>query len=825
MGAAIPVMHYTGMAAVTFVPMDMHPVLRHAVAMSSLSTVVISTVTLIILGLTILTSFVDRRFSAQAVELQRLMEHALAARDKAEQANAALRESEAQFRSLVEGAPDAILVRSGYDLAYVNPAGCRLLGADSPGQLLGQSVVDRFHPSTREGAILRIQRMFADRLPSPMIEQTWLRLDGRAIPVDVAVVPLMYHGRQGALIFGRDVSQRKKVESALHESEVRYRNTLEAAPDAIVVVDAEANIVLVNAQTEKAFGHSRERLLGQSVSLLFPERVRLEQSVHYATYLHGIQAQMPAEIMDLLGIRSDGTEFPIEVSLSPLETEEGVLAFSSIRDITERRRTEQKSKQFEMAAVEAQSANTAKSMFLSTMSHEIRTPLNAILGFSQLMLRDPKLGADAKANLKIVNRSGEHLLNILNDILDMAKIEAGRVQLAPRNFSLRGLVRDLESLFRPACEAKGLQFAIEYGGQVMEFVTADEGRLRQMLINLVGNAIKFTAQGRIELRVALNYLAEDTLWLSAEVEDTGLGMTTEEQRNLFQPFVQTMGGQNIGHGGTGLGLAISQRVAGLMGGEITCRSQTGVGSTFCINVPVERGDGGDCQEQSRSDRRVSGIAGKKQAPRILIADDVADNREWLSRLLTVLGFSVRSAEDGQAAIDVWEEWHPELILMDIHMPVLDGLEAANRIRSRPGGKDVLIIALTADALTQHRDKIAKHQINDFVSKPCSENELLDKIGTHLGLEYVYDDEPTGDSGESRPAPAPGGVLPQGLKELAPDLLQRLHDATLRGNKTQLNQLILSVSELGKVEPARGLQELADGYRYDQLISLLEAAKQ
>jgi signal transduction histidine kinase/CheY-like chemotaxis protein len=489
-------------------------------------------------------------------------------------------------------------------------------------------------------------------------------------------------------------------------------------------------------------------------------------------------------------------------------------------------------RRLEDAAAEAQAANRAKSTFLSTMSHEIRTPMNAILGYAQLMLRDPGLGADAKANLKIIGRSGEHLLGLINEVLDMAKIEAGRMDLNPVTFSLSSLVGDLASMFRLRAEAKGLRFEMVVDGESVPYVVADEGKLRQALINLLGNAIKFTARGRIKLHVTLTNVAlehvalePDTLeqgsgnrlWLSAQVEDTGSGITDEEQGKLFEPFSQIRRAL-YSQEGTGLGLAISRKYARLMGGDITVTSSPGTGSIFRLEIPLERGDAGVAVRRSAS-RRVIGIRAALEAPRILVVDDHPEGREWLMKLLTSVGFSVQGADNGEAAIQNWERWNPHLILMDVHMPVMGGLEATRRIKAHPGGKETVVIALTASALHDDRLAVSQSGVDDFIVKPCHEDELLDKIRARLNIAYDYEETSEAEG-------QPGAATAQSAGRLGPlplELVEELRSATLSGNKRLLDGLILKVRETEDARSAQALQELADGYEYDALARLLEEA--
>jgi CheY-like chemotaxis protein len=383
-------------------------------------------------------------------------------------------------------------------------------------------------------------------------------------------------------------------------------------------------------------------------------------------------------------------------------------------------------------------------------------------------------------------------------------------------FEVGAFLSELVAMFRLRAENKGLLFEIVAEDGCATCVRADEGKLRQILINLLGNAVKFTKRGAVKARVSIKAREDGRFWLSALVSDTGIGIALEDQRRLFEPFTQLHHGKNS-QPGTGLGLAISSEFARLMGGRLTLSSELGRGTVFHLEVPVEPGD---CMANTESAhaRHVRHLAPGKGVPRILLADNEPTSRGWLNQLLTSVGFQVREAVDGAAAVQIWQAWRPRLILMDLDMPGVNGLEAIRSIRAQPAERETVIIVLTASAVDDERQMALRCGANDYLPKPCLERDLLEKLRKHLGVTYVYADE-----GALRRPGASGcdtATLPtEALANMPARLRDELHDAILVGDKTRIDKLIRAVHE-HDAPLARSLQDLANRYDYDTLNHLL-----
>ncbi len=473
------------------------------------------------------------------------------------------------------------------------------------------------------------------------------------------------------------------------------------------------------------------------------------------------------------------------------------------QDISERKLAEEALREATISAQRsaeaAQAANRAKSVFLANMSHELRTPLNAILGYSQLMVRDPQVTATQREQLETIGRSGEHLLGLINDVLTMSKIEAGRAVLQENAFDLHRQLEGLREIFLMQARNKGLTMILDIAPEIPHYVYADEGKLRQILMNLLSNAVKFTQEGGVTLRTGFKRRdpapdapkAEPTLWLRFEVEDTGPGISPEEMKILFEPFIQTATGQKSKEG-TGLGLPISQQFVHLMGGKLEVDSTMGKGSCFRLEIPIRLAEADEIETYvTHPHRRVTGIE-PGPSYRILIVEDQATNRDLLQRLLNEFGFEIQCAVNGQEGLSLWEFWQPHLIWMDMRMPVMDGYEATRRIkeRARTLGKSPIIIALTASAFEEDRTAILEAGCDDFVRKPFRESDIFEALTQHLGVRFTYaDPEKTEAAIPSSSVEIPPEILAAELAGLPAQWKNDLYRAAQELDNEKMLQLV------------------------------------
>ena len=505
----------------------------------------------------------------------------------------------------------------------------------------------------------------------------------------------------------------------------------------------------------------------------------------------------------------------------------------------------------EKTAQKAQAANQAKSEFLANMSHELRTPLNAILGFTQLIESDRTLKPQHYERVKIISRSGEHLLALINDVLSMSKIEAGRIQLTSKCFDLHELLLSLETMLRIKAEAKGLTLKVHRDCQVPHFIESDEGKLRQVLVNLLGNAVKFTNQGTVTLSITVPDITSQMtqFLLRFTVADTGPGIITEEQQQLFEPFFQATHNQQAPQG-TGLGLAISQQFVQLLGGKITVVSELGQGATFSFTIPVKIAE----TPATTTAPIVTELLPSSRVHRILIVDDDANCRRLLIELLTGVGFTVQEAINGEQALRCWHDWQPHLILMDMRMPIMDGYETTRQIRDREltrdrqksmeeeskgGGKHnskasshkvsshrntapptaiqtrTKIIALTASAFDEEQAAILACGCDGFIRKPFQIQQIFDKLTEHLGVTYRYS-KPV----ESEITSTSLTLQPHDLEIMPHIWISHLHQAAIQVDAEQVHILVDQIPEKHGAL-AKQLINLTQAYDFDTLVDLTE----
>lgn len=711
----------------------------------------------------------------------------------------ALRQSEATKQAIIQAIPD-LLIRMRSDGGYIEFISNNRFNIINPEQIRQHSNVHHVLPPELAQLRMHYTQQALDSGITQVYEQEIL-IKGNQCYEEVRIVPLL---QDEVLVMVRDITHRKQAETELQHQKEVLQTIVNHIPVMIALFNAEGRIKFVNPEFEKVLGWSLQDWWQRDVLLeCYPNPDDYQRAIAHMLSANG-------QWKDFATLTQTGQK--IETSWTNVRLSNG----SNLgigQDISDRKRKEHALQQ---AMEAAEAANLAKSMFLANMSHELRTPLNVILGFAQVMAHDPSLTPSQKEDLQTIQCSGDHLLSLINDVLDLSKIEAGHFSLEEKGFDLIALLHGLRTMMAERASAKKLQLTFDIGPEVPQFVIADEQKLRQILLNLLGNAIKFTKQGSVVLSVRKQEPSDQndsilstpsnasdrqnsrsrSCRLQFDVIDTGVGMAAKEQENIFDAFVQAEAGRK-GMSGTGLGLTISRKLLELMNGTIAVNSVLGQGSTFTVVVPV-------CPTSSvlsqpeQPHRTVIGLAPGQPQYRILVVDDQRENRLLMVRLLTQLGLEVREVVNGQDAIAIWQEWQPDLTWMDIRMPGLNGYETTQQIRAMDQEKTSIIIALTAQASQSDHALALAAGCNDYLSKPFQEETVFLKMAEHLGLKYVYAEPDNG----LLPAPTTlfssvqdlsSRLDPALITHLSEDWLHRLEDAALCGSDRAIAELIAQLS--------------------------------
>jgi PAS domain S-box-containing protein len=639
-------------------------------------------------------------------------------------------------------------------------------------------------PQEAEGPFLREERQLID----------WLtQYIGKAVELREAEQELRLHRER----------LEELVESRTRALELA-RYALDHAGEAAFWIDRDGSFFDVNEQACRLLEYTREELLNLKVADLVQGFGVGETEQRFGE----IVAVGGSRTSERVAIAKGGRTLPVETT-TVSRFNDRTFALALVRDTTERNRT---AVELAEAKAAAEAANRAKSAFLAHMSHEIRTPMNAVLGFAQLLQRDATLAGKQREHVDTILRSGEHLLDIINDVIEMSKIEAGHVSIELETFDVRVLLSDLERMFRERAQAKALRFEVEAVASVPPYVRGDQGKIRQIIVNLLGNAIKFTKHGRVDLRLGFAPRAAGRFELRFEIEDTGPGIAARDLPLLFREFQQTAAGR--GATGSGLGLAISRRYARLMGGDVTVMSTLGKGSTFTASVEVEPATA----EHSRSSiaaRRIRGLAPGTRPINVVVVDDHADSRAFLRNLFAEIGFDVVEARSGAEALSLVERRAPDLLLLDINMPEMSGVELLKRLRERADGRDITVVAVSASVLDDSDKAAVTVRADGFVRKPVDASEILELVGSKLGVRYLTEGEdPSSQEVQSQRSLLSARVL----AAVARDTRVELRRAAERADAGRLRRLL---AELETESPALAneLRRLVDAYDYDTILGL------
>jgi PAS domain S-box-containing protein len=739
-----------------------------------------------------------------------------------EERTTALRQSEEKFSKAFHASPYPIMIARRSDKKVLEVNESYLQYSDySLNELIGQDVIE-WGVWVNPQDPLRIAELLNTQGYVRNLEIDYRKKGGEIGTALLSAELIELDGQICILNVHNDITERRQVEKALRQSETKFQSLAANIPgaiyDFIAYADGSSGMEYISPACQEIFEIAPETFL-QHPQIVF-ELLHPDDRQGFAQAVALSNQTLEPLAHEWRIVTPSGKVKWVRANSRPERRSNGdVVRHGVVTDVSDRKQAEQELNQAKQAS---EAANLAKSEFLANMSHELRTPLNVILGFTQLMGRDSSLNPKQLSHLKIVNNSGEHLLQLINDVLDMAKIEAGRIALNETSLDLDRLLETLADMFQLKADAKGLQLIFNREPTVPQCITVDDSKLRQVLINLLSNAIKFTAEGSVLLQVSVGQSEDLDARLIFTVTDTGSGISETELDQIFEAFVQTESGRRS-QTGTGLGLPISRKFVQLMGGEITVNSQLGQGTILRFSIPVQVST--DYQLRLPT-QPVIGLAPNQPPHRILLVEDLWESRQLLVELLQPLGFEIKEAANGLEATALWESWQPHLIWMDIRMPTMDGYTAIKTIRERERRADpstqrekTAIIALTASALEGERAAILNAGGDDFVRKPFPDGRILEKIAEHLGVQYLYansgDPIPQGRSEHLSPA-----LLQQALLGMPTTWITRLVEAATLADDELIFALFSEIPKANVILTTI-LGDLVHNFRYDKI---MQAAK-
>jgi PAS domain S-box-containing protein len=759
----------------------------------------------------------------------------------------ALRKSEEKYRLLSEELEKRVQERTAeiQDLYDNAPAGYHSLDKDGVIRIINATEL-RWLGYTREELVDRKKfyelltpeslKIFNEYFPKFKkrgyindLEMELVRKDGSILPININATAI--YDEKGEFLISRTTminnTERKAIEAEIRRINDLSDRALELARAGYWYIPLDGSGDYISSDRVIAlYGDERHENMKYSIQNDWldnarkanPELADLANS-HLNEAIEGIRDHYEADFQYLRP--SDGRVIWVhDIGNIIMDKNGNRIGISGVsQDISEQKTMEQ---ELQKAKEIAESANKAKSIFLANMSHEIRTPMNAILGFAQILLKDDEIQGKNRNYIETINRSGEHLLTLINEILEMSKIEAGHVSYNPSIFNLPLLMEDIKSMFSPRLEGKNLTLSLEIDPSVPEYVVSDENKLKEIFINLIGNAIKFTGNGGIKVYCGIQAPPgsepEGKTILMVDVEDSGIGIPAEEIPKLFQIFEQTRSGTKM-IGGTGLGLAISRSHARLMGGDITVTSVPGKGSCFHVQLLLEKAGVQEIPVPAPV-RNVIGLRPGIPEIKVLIVDDLEENQVILKEFLDPIGFQTKIASDGEEAVSMFMKWKPDIIFMDLRMPKMDGFESSRKIRSLRAGKKVRIVALTASILDMDRKKVYESGMSGYLRKPFKDLELFsiieDQLKDQFGDLFIYS-EIAGN--KIKPdSEKTFQLTPEAVADIPEDLIVKMHKATINAEFDTLMDIIDQV-EVYAPDIAINLRKLANEFQYDSLISL------